>query len=98
MQCMRTPIPCDIEKYEVGKNMEDGFYPYTDIIESGLVNTDDLVMITKENGVIVCPYLRNRRGCIFIKTGDYVITDLDGTKHVCGIDKIWNRYQVITKD
>jgi len=95
MQCMRTPIPCDIEKYEVGKGMEDGFYPYTDIIESGLVNNENLIQIKKDNGVIVCPYLRNRRGCIFIKEGDYVITDLDGTKHVCGNDKIWNRYKVI---
>ena len=26
---------------------------------------------------------------------DYIIVDEDGTKHVCGADKIWKRYERI---
>ena len=42
---------------------------------------------------MVCPYLKTRRGRIFIGVGDYIIQDEDGTKHVCGEDKIWSRYE-----
>ena len=34
-----------------------------------------------------------RRGITFIGEGDYIIRDEDGTKHVCGEDKIWTRYE-----
>ena len=33
------------------------------------------------------------KGSPAMQNGDYIITDSDGTKHVCGEDKIWNRYK-----
>ena len=41
------------------------------------------------------PDIMHRRGRTFIGEGDYIIIDGDGTKHVCGKDKIFKRYQVI---
>jgi hypothetical protein len=53
------------------------------------------VQVKKDNGAVVCPYIKQRRGRTFIKEGDYIITDADGTKHVCGEDKIFKRYQPV---
>ena len=46
-----------------------------------------------ENGSIECPYITHRRGRTFIGENDYIIIDSDGTKHICGADKIFDRYQ-----
>lgn len=95
MKCKRIGLVSEVNKYEVGKNLEDGFAPWTEVVTQGWIVTDFLIKIQREDGVIVCPYLKSRRGYTFIGEGDYVVTDSDGTKHVCGADKIWNRYEPI---
>ena len=93
MKYRRTPIEADVIKYEIGKNLEDGFELWADIVTKGWIVTDFLVKITKENGGIVCPYIKHRRGRTFIGEGDYIILEADGTKHVCGADKVWQRFE-----
>ena len=80
-------------KYEVEKGLEDGFELWADVVTQGWIVTDFLVKITKENGDIVCPYITHRRGRTFIGENDYIILEADGTKHVCGADKIWKRFE-----
>ena len=65
----------------------------TDVVTKGWIVTDSLVKMARENGQYVCPYILHRRGRTFINEGDYIITDADGTKHVCGEDKIFTRYE-----
>lgn len=48
-----------------------------------------------EDGFFVCPYITHRRGRTFIHEKDYIIIDADGTKHVCGEDKVFERYEKI---
>ena len=98
MKCRRREMEADVEKYEVGNGREVGFELMWDFITKGWIVTDFLVQIKKENGSIVCPYIVNRRGRTFIGEGDYIIQDKDGTKHVCGADKIFNRYEIIEED
>ena len=98
MKCIRAAIEAEVEKYEVGKGLEDGFELMADVITKGWIVTDSLVLVQKENGSIVCPYIVHRRGRTFIGEGDYIITDSDGTKHVCGADKIFRRYQIVEDD
>lgn len=93
MKCRRLGFNADVLKYETGKSMEDGFAPWSEVVTQGWIVTDFLVKIKLDNGNIVCPYIKNRRGYTFIGEGDYIITDADGTRHVCGADKIWNRYE-----
>ena len=93
MKCIRAAIEAEVEKYEVGKGLEDGFELMADVITKGWIVTDSLVQVQKENGSIVCPYIVHRRGRTFIGNGDYVITEADGSKHVCGADKVWKRYE-----
>ncbi|MBP5198232.1 MAG: hypothetical protein J6033_04175 [Lachnospiraceae bacterium] len=95
MRCRRTVIEADVEKYEIGKGMEDGVELFSDVITKGWIITEGLVKIEREDGALVCPYISNRRGRTFIKEGDYIIIDDDGTKHVCGADKIFERYEKI---
>lgn len=95
MKCKRVGLVADVEKYEAGLGLEDGFEPMTDVITKGWIITDSLIQIKKDNGSIVCPYIVHRRGRTFIGKGDYIITDADGTKHVCGEDKIFQRYQPV---
>lgn len=92
MKCVRTALEAEVVKYETGKDMEDGFELWSDVVTKGWIVTDSLIKITREDGEIVCPYIRHRRGRTFIAEGDYVIIDADGTKHVCGEDKIFKRY------
>ncbi len=93
MKSTRMPLEVEIEKYEIGKNLEDGFELFQDVVTKGWIVTDHLVKVTRENGSIVCPYITSRRGRTFIGTGDYIIIEKDGAKHVCGEDKIWIRYK-----
>lgn len=93
MKSRRIPLEADIVKYEVGKGMEDGVELWSEVVTRGWIVTDFLVKITKDDGSIVCPYILNRRGREFIGNGDYIIIDVDGTKHVCGANKIWKRYE-----
>lgn len=93
MKSRRTGLTAEVSRYEVGKGLEDGFERWSDVVTKGWIVTDSLVKIKKEDGTIVCPYIKNRRGRIFIGEGDYIVLDEDGTKHVCGEDKIWGRYE-----
>ena len=93
MKCFRVGLEADVEKYELGKGLEDGFEPWSDVVTKAWIVTDTLIKIKRDNGVIVCPYITHRRGRTFIGEGDYIIIDSDGTKHVCGEDKIFIRYQ-----
>ncbi len=95
MKCIRAAMEASVEKYEVGQGMEDGFEPWFDVVTKGWIVTDSLVKIKKENGVIVCPYIMCKRGKTFIEEGDYLIRDADGTRHVCGQDKVFKRYKPI---
>ena len=51
-----------------------------------------MIRIKREDGYVVSPFILNRRGREFIGVDDYIVIDEDGTKHVCGGDKIWKRY------
>ncbi len=93
MKYRRVPMEADVEKYETGRGLEDGFELWSDVVTKGWIVTDTLVKIKRDNGTIVCPYIMDRRGRTFIGEGDYVIVDGDGTKHVCGEDKIFQRYE-----
>ncbi len=93
MKSRRRPLEVDIEKYEIGKGMEDGFERLYDVVTKGWIVTDFLVKIKKEDGTIVCPYIKTKRGRTFIGEGDYIILQADGMKNVCGEDKVWSRYE-----
>lgn len=93
MKSRRIGLEAEVVKYELGKGLEDGVELWADVVTQGWIVTDFLVKIEKEDGSIVCPYIKNRRGRVFIGEGDYIITDEDGTRHVCGADKIWKRYE-----
>ena len=93
MKCKRTPIEAEAVQYQTGLGLEDGFEYWADVVTSGWIITDFLVKITREDGSIVCPYIKHRRGHTFIGQGDYIITEADGTKHVCGGDKFFNRFE-----
>ena len=95
MNCIRMEMEADVKQYEQGKGMEDGCELWADVVTKGWIVTDSLVKITREDGAIVCPYIKNRRGRIFISEGDYLIYDEDGTKHVCGADKVFQRYRPV---
>lgn len=98
MRCIRMEMEADVEQYVQGKGMEDGFELWADVVTKGWIVTDTLVKITREDGSIVCPYIKNRRGRIFIGEGDYLIYDKDGTKHVCGADKVFKRYRPVEQE
>ena len=95
MKCMRAAFEVNVEKDEAGQGMEDGVELWTDVVTRGWFVTDSLVQIKKENGAIVCPYILHKRGKTFIAEGDYIITDVDGSRHVCSGDKIFDRYKPI---
>lgn len=95
MKCIRKALEVEVIKYETGKNMEDGFELWSNVITKGWVVTDNLVRITRDNGTVVCPFIKTRRGRTFIGEGDYIICDSDGTRHVCGEDKIFSRYEKV---
>ena len=95
MKCRRVPLEADVFKFELGKGLEDGFELYSDVITKTWIVSSNLVQITRPDGSIVCPYISHRRGKTFISEGDYIIVDSDGTKHVCGEDKIFTRYEEV---
>lgn len=95
MKCKRTPIVADVYEYAIDSGLEDGWEPFADVVTKGWIVTDRLIRVTKDNGLVVAPYITHKRGRTFIEEGDYVIIDADGTKHVCGADKIFKRYEKI---
>ena len=95
MKCRRVELLADVQKYETGKGLEDGFELFSEIVTREWIVTDSLLKINREDGYVVCPFILNRRGREFIGVNDYIVIDEDGTKHVCGADKIWKRYQQV---
>lgn len=89
----RTSLNIEAEKYVFGMGMEDGFEPWVNVVTTGWVMTNNLVRITQENGQIVCPFIRNRRGLVFIREGDYIIYEEGGERHCCGEDKFSARFK-----
>lgn len=95
MRCVRTGIEADVVKYEVDKGLEDGFQLWSEVVTQGSIVTDFLIKIKRPDGRVVCPFIAHRRGKTFIGEGDYIVIEDDGSKHVCGEDKIFNRYRQI---
>lgn len=91
----RASFIVDAEQYEIGKGMEDGFELYTKVITNGWISPDNLVQHLRPDGTVVCPFIQNRRGIIFIRQGDYIITESDNERHVCGADKFPLRYKAM---
>lgn len=98
MKCRRTGLLSDVQKYELDKGLEDGFELWSDVVTKGWIVTDSLIKVEREDGTIVCPYLMGKRGRTFIGVDDYIITDEDGTRFVCGANKIWNRYEKLEEE
>lgn len=95
MKYIRSSIEVEAAPYELDKGMEDGFMPWTSIVTNGWIATEKLIKITREDGVVVCPFIQNRRGMIFLREGDYIIKENDNERHVCGKDKFSKRYQEV---
>lgn len=93
MKCKRTSIIADVFQYEPGKGYEDGYELWSDVVTKGWIVTDFLVKEERPDGTVVCPYISHRRGRTFIGVDDYIVIDEDGTKLVCGADKIFSRYE-----
>ena len=89
----RASFLVEAEKYEPGKGMEDGFCLWTDVITKGWISTDGLIKISRPDGSVVCPFIQNRRGMIFIREDDYIIYEEGGERHCCGGDKFHLRFQ-----
>lgn len=98
MNSRRIALSADVVKYEFGKGLEDGVERWSDVVTKGWILTDFLVKIRQRDGTIVCPYIMNSRGRLFIGVGDYIVSDEDGSKHVCGPEKIWKRYTLKVKN
>lgn len=95
----RVPLEVTAAKYVPDQNMEDGFRLYSQIVTIDGIVTDNMIKIERSNGTIVCPFVSNRRGLVFIREGDYIICEKDEKgnveKHVCGEDKFHKRYEKI---
>lgn len=91
----RVPLTVNAEQYTLDKGIEDGFELYTKVITNGWISSDNLIRVTRPDGTIVCPFIQNRRGVIFIREGDYIITESDNERHVCGADKFFDRYRSV---
>lgn len=91
----RAALTVTAEQYEVNQGLEDGFELYTKVVTNGWISPDDLVLITRPDGTVVCPFIQNRRGVIFIRKGDYIIFDENDERHVCGADKFPQRYSPV---
>ena len=91
----RASLEVEAEKYELNKGLEDGFEPWTNVVTRGWVSADGLVKVEQENGQFLCPFIRNRRGVVFIRENDYIIYEEDGERHCCGGDKFNARFRQI---
>lgn len=95
MRYSRIAFEVEAVPYELGKGIEDGFELWSDIVTHGWINTDYLIKVKKENGSIACPYINIRRGRAFIEDGDYIITEADGSRHVCNGGSFVSRYHSV---
>ena len=88
MRSRRVPLIAEVVKYEVGKGMEDGVELWSDVVTKGWIVTDFLVKIKREDGSIVCPYILNRRGRVFIG---------EGVMHILRQWRNMRRWQIIAE-
>lgn len=91
----RASLIVTAEQYEKNKGMEDGFELYTKVVTNGWITAENLIQITRPDGSVVCPFIQNRRGVIFLREGDYIIREGDNERHVCGADKFSKRFKKI---
>ena len=98
MKCRRTALECEVVKYETDKNLEDGFELFSDVVTKGWIIVEHILKVTFPDGRIMCPYISHRRGKTFINVNDYIVLDSDGTKHVCGEDKVWHRFEKLENE
>lgn len=89
----RVSLTVNAEQYELNKGMEDGFELFSKVVTNGWITPDRLIQITRPDGTVVCPFIQNRRGVVFIREGDYIITEGDCERHVCGADKFALRFR-----
>ncbi|MBQ1688929.1 MAG: hypothetical protein II073_06600 [Lachnospiraceae bacterium] len=94
MHGIRNAIEVEVEKYEPGKGMEDGFELFTEVVTHGWICTDRILRIKREDGKVVCPYITCHRGRLFIEENDYIITNQDGSRYLCGESKVFDRYHL----
>lgn len=88
----RNSLEVKAKKYALGQGMEDGYELYSKVVTNGWIVLDGLIQVTRPDGTIVCPFIQNRRGVIFIREGDYIIYEDGGERHVCGEDKFTHRF------
>ncbi len=94
MKCKRIPLEVEVIKYSLGQDLEDGFELLSDVVTKSWVHADNLIQINRD-GDILTPYIFTRRGRTFLQEGDYVIIEPDGSKQLCGEDKLFDRYEEI---
>ncbi len=88
----RVSLSVEAQQYAPDLGLEDGFELYTKVVTNGWISPENLIQVQKPDGTIVCPFIRNRRGLIFLREGDYIITEYDAQRHVCGADKFSKRF------
>lgn len=98
MRYRRKGLEVEAVQYEPGKGLEDGFELFTDVIIRGWITTEFLVKIKREDGAMICPFICNKRGRIFIGENDYIIKEGDGERHVCGAEKFQTRFEIIEEE
>ena len=91
----RASLDVEAVKYEPGKDLEDGFESWTKVVTNGWISAEGLIKVTQADGRVVCPFIKNRRGMIFIREGDYIIYEEGGERHCCGKDKFSSRFTPI---
>lgn len=91
----RVSLEIEAIQYELGKGLEDGFEQYSKVVTNGWIVAEGLIQVTRPDGAVVCPFIQNRRGVIFIREGDYIIYENGGERHVCGKDKFNSRFKEI---
>lgn len=93
MRHSRVSFEVEAVPYEIDKGLEDGCESWSDVVIHGWIQTENIVKITRPDGKIVCPYINTRRGRLFVREGDYIITEDDGSRHLCGAATFRNRYK-----
>lgn len=88
----RRPLEATAVLYEPGKGLEDGFATVADVVTNAHVFSASTVQIETEKG-IMCPYINCKRGRVFINSGDWIILENDGGKHVVSENNLWNRFE-----
>ena len=54
----RASLDVEAVKYELGKDMEDGFESWTKVVTNGWISAEGLIKVTKEDGRVVCPFIK----------------------------------------